>query len=172
MKKNKNFIYSIILLLIIGCSSNNENDCVKTIIIQNEFNFQSQYGSIFYPEVTQEVPCDFPEPEIPNTITELPRLDEFNYEILEFSFTENTGNNTSRLQYKIKLNNLSSKNVKGVPYITSDIDGLISSSPFTESCSEINANSSCIITRDIEESLNVVQIKNIKIINIEFLVIN
>jgi hypothetical protein len=43
--------------------------------------------------------------------------------------------------------------------------------PFTEGCNELDANDSCIITRDVQESLDIALIKDIKITNLEFVLV-
>tara|TARA_R110002049_G_C8911997_1_gene542549 strand:- start:54 stop:578 length:525 start_codon:yes stop_codon:yes gene_type:complete len=173
MKKTLTLFLSILFLLILSCKSESEDDCTKTIIVQYEFNLQSQYGIINYPEITQEVPCDFPEPDAAETITELPRLEEFSYEILELNVIPDTGNNTSKISYKIQLNNLSNNKVNGLPYLTTRVnnDSFTVSYVFNNSCSEIEANSSCIISFEGEESLDIAQITSFLIEEVEYLII-
>ncbi|TMM31101.1 hypothetical protein FDT66_03795 [Polaribacter aestuariivivens] len=169
MQKIKSFLFISILASFFSCSS--EKDCAKTIIIQNEFTITTTSGSVFYPEITQVVDCSFPEPDIAETIKELPRLSEFSYNVLEFDFTPDTGNNTSRLKYKIELNNTGNKNIKGIPFITTNADGVIVSQANIDNCVELNPDSSCIISYDKEESLDIAIIKNITLQNVEYLVI-
>lgn len=168
IQKIKSFLYLYILIFIFSCSS--EKDCAKTIIIQNEFIISGANGTTIIPEITQVVDCSFPEPDAPEIIEDLPKLSNFSYDVLEFNFTSDTGNNTNRLQYKIQLNNLSDKTVKGIPYITKDIDGLISTEINFGNCKELAANSSCIISFDKESSLDLGLIKEISIEKVEYFI--
>ena len=168
IQKIKSLLYLYILIFIFSCSS--EKDCTKTIIIQNEFIISGANGTTIIPEITQVVDCSFPEPDAPEIIEDLPKLSNFSYDVLEFNFTSDTGNNTNRLQYKIQLNNLSDKAVKGIPYITKDIDGLISTEINFGNCRELSANSSCIISFDKESSLDLGLIKEISIEKVEYFI--
>lgn len=163
----------IIFILFISCSSNNEDDCVKEIIVQPELTITSPTGSTLIPEVKQEVPCDFPEPNVAETITQLHRLEEFSYEILEINVIPDTGNNTSQISYKIKLNNLSNNKAIGLPYLTTKVnnDSFTASYAFTEGCKEIKANSSCTISFEGEESLDIAKITSFSIEKVEYLII-
>jgi hypothetical protein len=166
-------LFSFLFCLILSCKSESEDDCTKTIIVQYEFNLQSQYGIINYPEITQEVPCDFPEIDAPEAVTELPRLEEFSYEVLELNVIPDTGNNTSKISYKIQINNLSNDLVKGLPYLTTKLnnDSFTTSYTFKDGCSELEANSSCIITYEAEESLELIKIVSYSILNVEYLIL-
>ncbi|WP_439129726.1 hypothetical protein [Polaribacter sp.] len=168
MQKTKTLKYLTILILLFSCSS--EKDCAKTIIVQNEFIISGANGTTIIPEITQVVDCSFPEPDAPETIEELPKLSEFSYDVLEFKFTPDTGNNTNRLEYKIQLNNLSDKKIMGIPYITKNIDGLVSTEINFGNCRELAANSSCIISFDKESSLDLGLIKQISIEKVEYFI--
>lgn len=172
MKKIKIFFSLLLLTFIISCES--EKDCLKTIVTQYEFSIQTQYGNIYYPEVTQEVPCDFPEPETKEISVNNIKLNDFSYEVLELVVIPDTGNNTSKISYKIKLNNLSNKKVKGYPYLTTNTnnDPLTVSYAYTDGCSEIEANSSCTISYESEESLQIAQINSFSILKVEYLIID
>lgn len=163
------FLFSL-LLAITSCSD--EDDCAKNMIIQREFIIQSPSGEIKIPEIRQFVDCSFPQPEIIDTQEELPKLEEFSFNVLEFTFTANTGNNTNRLKYRIELNNLSNKKVSGIPQISLNIDGLISTEINYQTCKELDANSSCIISLDKEESLDLGNTNSISLKNVSYLLIN
>ncbi|WP_445747343.1 hypothetical protein [Polaribacter sp.] len=164
--------YLIALMLIISCNSAGD-DCTKTIIIQPELTISTQTGTSYIPQVTQIVPCSFSEPEIAKSLEGLPKLSEFSYEILEFNFIPDTGNNTGKIQFKIKLNNLSSYKVKGFPYVTNDIGGGFTASKAFDSCKEIQAKSSCTFEFNQEYALdsNLGVINNYNIVNVEYLLI-
>ena len=152
---------------ILSCSSS--GDCTKTITIREQV-IQFPTGTTYIPESKQVVPCDY---EI-TPVKEGVKLENFTYDILQFEFTPDTGKNTSRLQYKIKLNNPNNFTVKGVPKITIDSDGVVigtygaASEPF---CTEIQANSSCTIILDKEYPLNPTLglTKSIKLVTVEYI---
>jgi hypothetical protein len=154
-------------LSILSCSSS--GDCTKTITIPERV-IQSPTGTSYIPESKQIVPCDY---EI-TPIKEGVKLENLTYDVLLFEFTPDTGKNTSRLQYKIKLNNPNNFIIKGVPKITTDNDGVVTgtygvtSSPF---CTQIEANSSCTIILDKEYPLNPVLglTKSIKLVTVEYI---
>lgn len=162
----------LLIILLNGCVSSNEDDCIKTITIPQFYLVNNQ---LYRYDVTQEVPCDFPEPSDPELI-EPPELESFTYEVLKFEFTPDTGNNTSRLQFEIKLNNPNEFSVKGVPIITINSDGLVSSGSFSNEasipCYGIDANSYCTITYDRESSLDLGLINSIELINVKYLLTN
>lgn len=167
----KYFLVVITLTSLFGCPSD-DDDCMKTITIPQ---YYISLGQSYSYNITQEVPCDFPEPEEPKLI-EPPVLEFFSYEILNFNFTPNTGNNTSRLQFQIKLNNPNNYIINGVPVITMNSDGLQYSSSFSKDasipCDQIDANSDCILTYDKESSLDLGIINSIQIINVAYYLIN
>lgn len=164
-------LLSFIFVFILSCSSS-EEDCKKTIIIQYSYTIVTPAGTTIIPEISQVVDCDFPEPDLAETIEELPRLDAFSYEVTELIVIPDTGNNTSRVSYKITISNLSDVNVKGIPYVTTRInnDSLTSSSANTSNCMELQANSSCEITYDVESSLNLGSLTSFEIIDVNYLI--
>lgn len=106
-------------------------------------------------------------------LIEPPELENFTYEVLNFTFTSDTGNNTSRLQFQMKLNNPNDYSAKGVPMLITNADGLESSGSFSNDasipCFEIDANSHCILTYDQESSLDSGLINSIELIDIKYL---
>lgn len=158
-------------LLILACPS--EDECTKTITIpQTYFVGNQSYTN----NITQEVPCDFPEPTEPEII-EAPVLENFTYQILSFNFIQDTGNNTTVLQYEIQLNNHNDYDVTGFPKLTIydgvfEISGNFSNNA-SEPCFEISANSNCVLTYDQESSLDLGLPSPIfEIINVEYIVTN
>lgn len=97
-------------------------------------------------------------------------LKNITYEVVLFEFTPDTGNNTSRLKYEIKLNNSNNVLVNGFYKISLNIDGVVSSKIASSSseCYEIGANSSCTIRFDEEESLNIGLINSIELVSVEY----
>lgn len=154
-------------LSILSCASN--GDCTKTITIPG-LVIQSPSGTAYLPDSQQVVPCDY---EI-TPINEGVKLENFTYDVLLFEFTPDTGKKTSRLQYKIKLNNPNSFVAKGVPKLTIDYDGVVigsygvASEPF---CTQIEAKSSCTIILDKEYPLNpdISLTKSVKLVTVEYI---
>jgi hypothetical protein len=168
--------FSIFIFLLIcsfftfGCSST--DNCTKTITIP-ELIIISPSGSSYNPAYTQQVPCDYIVTPVTENTTE---LKNFSYEVLSFKFTPDTGKNTSRLQFEIKLNNPNNYNAVGIPIITMNVDGVIATGNFTSTlsspCNGIIANSSCILTYDKETSLNIGLTKSIVLVSVKYIVTN
>ena len=173
---NRLFKYLLILIvsiLFFSCQSDDGNDdCTKTITIPQYYIVNNQTYSY---DTTLEVPCDFPEPEEPELI-EPPLLENFTYDVLNFNFTPDTGNNTSRLQFEIQLNNANDYTANGVPILTINTDGLEFSGSFSNNasnpCFQIDDNSSCILAYDVEESLDIGIINSVELVTVEYYLIN
>lgn len=153
-----NFIFAF------GCSSSDSPECTKKVTIPDHF-IQTATGVTFNPSEEKEVPCDYKEETNYEASFE---LKNFSYDIVNFKFTPDTGNHTSRLQYEIKLNNNNNFAVKGVPALGINVDGTISIS-YLSSCNTIDANSYCTITFDKEQSLDFGLIKSIKIESVKYI---
>ena len=153
MKNKINQLLGLLLIcfLFVNCSESENEDCTKTITIPQ---FYIVNGQTYSYDTTQEVPCDLPDIEEPQQIDSPPELENFMYEIIQFEFISDTGNNTSRLQFEIKLINNNNVSVNGFPYLTIKSDGLEFSTSYsseaTEPCLRLPANSFCIMTFDKE----------------------
>ena len=159
----KTILCATISLLIFSCTS---SDCTKEITIP-ERTVQTSTGSSYSPSYQLTVPCDY----VITPIEEQPKLKEFSYEVITFQFTPDTGRNTARLQYSIKLNNWSSQQVKGFPILTTDADGVIVSGGYrSNSCEQLDANASCIIVYDKEFAIqsNIGFTKSVKLVKVEY----
>ncbi|WP_194767185.1 hypothetical protein [Tamlana sp. I1] len=147
-----------ILLIILGCSSSDDKDCTKTIIVQPEYEIIGPQGTTLIPEIKQEIPCDSPEPDPVKPIIEGNVLTNFSYDVLSFEYTPDTGNNTSRIQFEIKLNNPNNFIVRGTPILTINSDNIQFSTSYsadaTEACHEIQANSSCVLVYNKETPID------------------
>ncbi|WP_338359430.1 hypothetical protein [Yeosuana marina] len=158
MTKPLKSVSIVALFLFLVCCSSKDN-CTKTIIVQYESTIYGQLGTTYIPEITQEVPCDLPEPETVQPIGEGNVLNNFSYDVINFVFTPDTGNNTSRLQFEIKLNNENNFIVRGDPILTINSDNIQFSKSYsadaTSVCNEIQANSSCILIYDKETPIDV-----------------
>jgi hypothetical protein len=164
----KNFIivmFSIVFSTLFSCSS--ADNCTKINTIPSR-TIITPTGSAYIPESQLEVPCDF----VATPIQEQAPLQNFSYEVLNFTFIPNTGNNTNRLKFDIKLNNPNNFVINGFPYFTVNTDGLESSSGFingaASTCTEINPNSSCVFSYDKEASLNLGSIQSIQLVNVKY----
>lgn len=165
----KVFLSISVLISLNMCSSiDDDDDCMKTITIPQYYNVNNQ---IYSYDTTLEVPCDFSEPSEPELI-DPPELENFSYEVLSFNFYPDTGNNTSRLQFEIKYNNPNNFTTSGFPLITLNVDGTITSSSYstyaTNTCFQINSNSSCTSFYNIESSLDVGIINAIELVNVKY----
>jgi hypothetical protein len=169
MKKSIKLFCITVFGIFFSCSS--ADNCTKTIIIPSR-SIITPTGSSYIPESQFVVPCDY----FVTPVQEQTPLQNFSYEVLNFNFTPDTGNNTNRFKFDIKLNNPNSFVIKGFAYITVNIDGVESSSGFTNeaisSCSEINPNSSCIFSFDKQASLSLGIIQSIQIVKVEYYLTN
>ena len=167
------FRFSVLLSLafiLLACSSD-DSDCTKIITIPQFYIVNNQS---YTNNITQEVPCDFPEPTVAEMI-QPPELENFNFEVLSFTFTPDTGNNTSRLQFEIQLNNPNSEAVSGIPFLTLNINGIESIRVFSENvntpCFSISANSNCILAYDEQSSLDQ-GINSIQLVDVNYYLTN
>ena len=168
MKKSIVLFY-LIFITLVSCSS--AENYTKTITIPSR-TIITPTGSSYYPELQSVVPCDY----VITPVQEQIPLQNFTYEVLNFNFTPDTGNNTNRLKFDIKLNNPNNFVIKGFAYITVNADGVESSSGFTNgaisTCSEINPNSSCIFSFDKQSSLSLGLIQSIQLVNVKYYLTN
>ena len=138
------FLAIISIFFFLGCN----DDCTK--IIPSYIHVNNQVIK----EVS-EVPCDYEIEPLEPVIH--PELENFTYEVKTFLFTKGNSNSNSRFQFEIKLNNPNNYDAIGYPilYISSnEIENKVSySSLASEPCLSIEANSYCMLTLDIEESI-------------------
>ena len=169
MKKFIRLISIVLSIAIIGCSST--EDYTKTITFPSH-TIITPSGSSYIPESSAVVPCDY----VVTPIQEQLPLQNFSYEVLNFVFTPDTGNNTNRLKFDIKLNNPNNFAINGFAYITVNVDGTISSSGFlngaTSTCGQINPNSSCVFSFDKESSLKLGIIQSIQLVDVKYYLSN
>lgn len=170
MKKSILLLTSVIAV-VLGCSSSDNDNCTKTIVIPSR-TIISPTGSAFIPESSLVVPCDY----VVTPIQEQLPIQNFSYEVVNFVFTPDTGNNTSRLKFDIKLNNLNNFSINGFAYITLNVDGTVSSSGLlngaTSSCGQISPNSSCVFSYDKETSLELGLVQSIQLVDVKYYLAN
>lgn len=164
-------LLAITQLVLFNCSSNDDNitnetqSCTKTITIPQFYVLNGQSYSY---NTEQVVSCDFPEPTEPVQIEPI-QLETFSYDVILFEYTQDTGNNTSRLQFEIQLNNLSNQPVEGIQRITINSDNIQFSTNYgINSCTSIDANSSCVITYDVEEPHSTGISNTFELIDVEY----
>ncbi len=169
MKNSIKLVFAILSTVVFGCSS--AEDCTKTITIPSQ-TIVTPSGSSFIPESSAVVPCDY----VVTPIQEQLPLQNFSYEVLNFEFTPDTGNNTNRLKFDIRLNNPNNFAINGFAYITVNADGTVSSSGFlngaTSSCGQIGPNSSCIFSYEKEASLNLGLVQSIQLVDVKYYLAN
>ena len=160
----KSALITLSVLSVLSCTNN--DNCTKEITIP-ALTIQTPTGSSYRPAYQQVVPCDY----VLTPIEEQARLKDFSYEVQQFTFTPDTGKNTSRLEYKIKINNLSNQIVKGFPILTTDADGVVVTGGYrSNGCEQLEAKSSCIKSYDKEFALNlnVGFTKSVKLVKVEY----
>lgn len=154
-------------LLTLSC----EDDCTKTITHPG-YTMHNPGGSVYYPPQTQEIPCNAPEPDGGELGQNISYLQDMSVEVVEFNFTADTGNNTSRLQFEIKISNQTNTRAQGAPILTLLVDGEESkvnlSSQASVPCYEIEANSSCTLTYDKQTSLDLGYVENIYLVDVKY----
>ncbi len=156
-------------LIFFSCSSK-DDDCTKTISIPQIYSVDNQTFSYSY--INQEVPCDVLDNQ-DSVVIEPPKLDNFTYEVLNFNYTPDTGNNTSRLQFEIKLNNNNNTSVNGFPYFTLLSDGIEFSTNYGSflipPCNSLDANSSCTVLLELEENHGTIGFANsIQLLDVKY----
>jgi hypothetical protein len=173
-------------VFVFGCSSDNldskkesesldsNKECTKIITIPG-VTINTPSGISISPDWQMEVPCDYVIPPIEGP-KEPKAIDKFSYEVLNFKFIPDTGKNTNRLQFEIKLNNLNDFAIRGYPMFTVNIDGQESSAPYSKgaisTCYQIDANSSCNFTFDAESTLQLGKINSIKLVTVKYYLLN
>lgn len=170
MKKFFRLLFLLIsFVFVFGCAS--DKDCTKTITTESR-SYWTTTGMVYIPGSASVVPCDY----VITPIEEQKPLANFSYEVLNFKFTPDTGKNTSRLQFEIKLNNLNNFTIKGFPIFTVNADGLESSGPYLKgvisTCNSIEAKSSCIFTFDAESTLELGKINSLKLVTVKYYLSN
>ncbi len=104
-----------------------------------------------------------------NNQTEEP-LENVTHNVLFWEFTPDTGNNSIRLRYEIEFHNPNDVPINGFYQITQNADGLETTlfSSNKSPCYKIEANSSCILSFDGEDSFDIARINSIDLISIKY----
>lgn len=103
-------------------------------------------------------------------IPEETKLKEVTYEVILFEFTPDTGNNSLRLRYEIKFTNPNAIAIKGFHKVTTNADGIISSTISTNysPCYSMDANSDCTINFDEEDSFDLGKLTSLELVSVEY----
>ena len=171
---NKNLLFTLFLLgtiLLSSCGSK-DDECTKTAEIPHYALKNKKFERYV---VMEEVSCDFVVEDLGPLV-----LKNFSFEVLNFNFTPDTGNETSRLKFEIKLNNPNNYAVEGLANITVRAAGDDFEYTGTYSdlasvpCYKISANSSCILTYDVESPYNpnVGAPKSMEVVNVVYYIAN
>ena len=90
--------------------------------------------------------------------------------VLFWEYTPDTGNNTSRLRYEIEFHNPNNISINGYYRIKQDADGLITTSISTNKspCYTIEANSSCTLSFDEQDSHDLGKLNSLSLISVEY----
>lgn len=168
MSNLPNYLFVILIsFLALSC----DDDCTKTITHPG-YTMYTPGGAVHYPPQDQEIPCDDPGPDGGELGLNASYLQNMSVEVIEFNFTPDTSNNTSRLQFDIKISNHNNTRAQGAPILTLLIDGVESKGNFSfqasNPCNEIEANSYCIFTYDQETSLDLAVIENIQLVDVKY----
>ncbi|SHI64590.1 hypothetical protein [Aquimarina spongiae] len=163
---------SLFVFVFISCGSDDNEDCMKIITIPQTYFVNNRSFSY---DIEQLVPCDTPEPTVAEVLDTPPLLENFSFEVLRFEFTPDTGNNTMRLQFEIRLTNNNNFDVNGIPYMTIRTDDFEVSRVYENAitpCLQLEANSSCTYTYDQEDSLVFGTINTIEFVDLQYFLTN
>ncbi|WP_242203253.1 hypothetical protein [Aestuariivivens insulae] len=97
-------------------------------------------------------------------------LKEVTHNVIYWEFTPDTGNNTSRLRYEIEFQNPNDVAINGFYRITQNADGFVTTlfSSNKSPCYEIEANSTCTLSFDEEDSHDLGKLNSINLISVEY----
>lgn len=161
----------LLLILVSIFTLSCGDDCTKTITHPG-YTLYAPGGTTYYPPQTQEIPCNEPGPIGGELGLNVSYLQNMSVEVVQFNFIPDTGNNTSRLQFEIKIHNNENTRAQGVPLLTLLVDGVESTGNFSSqafnSCKVIEANSSCIFTYGKESSLDYGIVENIYLVDVKY----
>ena len=141
-----------IIIFFTNCSSNKQDDCYKNI---DQDYITGIGGFAYYYTETKQVLCD--ENATDPIDGELPLLENFEYDILNFEFTSDAGSNITLLYFEVILKNQNNFDVEGVPFFVMKTNDELEFDTTYEkflkkSCSNILANSNCTIIVEIKGS--------------------
>lgn len=170
MRFSSAFIVLIALFLCTSCAEN--YGCVERVTVADNVTKEGNtFTFTFTPSYWVDLPCDDNITELQNT-SEI--LKNFTYKVLSFNFISDTGNNSSKLNFEIALENNNNFSVEGLPIFTMRIDGVEFNKSYTSetgSCSTVGANETCILTYDGETSFDVEKIESLELVSVKYLLV-
>ena len=129
-------------------------------------------GILLLPFVFLLVAC--PKSDDEQNLVSEGELKEVVVEVLSFEYTPDTGNDTNRLQYKIKFTNSNNFDVQGyyeVFFRNGDLSYSRSSISSSENqCNKIVANSDCTFSFDEQDPLDIVS-GEIELVSVEYTIL-
>ncbi|CAM1333341.1 putative Lipoprotein [Tenacibaculum aestuariivivum] len=167
-------LYQLLLIttvmFFINCTSDKNNDCSKDV---NQDYIVGIGGKAFYYTKKIQTSCDEDNQEADLIDGELPLLENFEYNVLNFEFNPDKGNNTSRLYFEVELKNPNNFDAKGLTVFKMNTNGNLdfetTYEPFLKQfCEIIEANSSCIIIVEIEGYNGGNNLGTIELLDIEY----
>lgn len=100
-------------------------------------------------------------------------LENVSSEVVQFEYTPDTGNNTSRVFYEIRFSNPNDVDITGSYTITFEADGVESfrGSTSISPCTQIAANADCSISAEDEYSLELgPPAESVKIVSVNYII--
>ena len=109
-----------------------------------------------------------------NNSDDVEMLEEITIDIIQWEYTSDTGNNSSRLRYEIQFTNPNDADINGFHRIKQNNDGLEITQLSTNfsPCYLIEANSSCTLSFDEESSHDLGIVNSITLISVEYNIVN
>lgn len=97
-------------------------------------------------------------------------LKEVTNNVILWEYTPDTGNNTSRLRYEIEFNNPNDVAINGYYSLKQNADGLVTTSFSSNKsqCYQIEANSTCTLSFDKEETHDLGKLNSVSLISVEY----
>ncbi|MFK8060915.1 MAG: hypothetical protein AB8B78_12600 [Polaribacter sp.] len=164
--KIKLFFFLFLLIITFGCSDG--NGCVDRVTIPDNVE-KTASGFTFTPSSWIDLPCDY---DLSNLLDVSEVSPNFSFEIVSFKFTPDTGKNTSKLEFEVKLTNNCNKSIEGLPIFIMRIDGVESSKNYienTNNCTSFTVNETCNFNYSKETSLETGKVKSLELVAVKFL---
>ena len=160
------YIFTFLLLLNFACSQS--NGCIERITIPDNV-IKKGTSYVFEPSSWIDLPCDY---DVSNLLNVSEVLQNFSYEVINYDFTPDTGNNSSKLQFEVKLKNNNNFDVEGLPIFVMRVDGVESSVNYegiSGNCATISSNGFCTLKYTKETSFDTNITKSLELVSIKFL---
>lgn len=166
MKNKTAVLYFILIFLFSQCAQN--YGCVERVTIQDNVS-KTESGFEFEPSYWIDLPCDY---DVENKIKTSKVVNNFTYKLVRYNYTPNTGNNSSKLEFEVILENNNNFEIEGLPIFIMSGDGIEFSANYhvnSSSCSSISANSTCTFTYEKETPFTEESFSTLELVGIKFL---